>query len=144
MSIMKLQMIWGHESKVIASLLQLKADVSCSLHDQWCTFWFMYGLWLLAGLSFSKKPPEHWWKQQSGSQQPRTHRLHSPSAGGQTAVQPLGANAIILGLPLEKTNFLIWLPSLRAARCLQSNCLQPDVRMELEWRDASTSRSLHK
>ncbi len=56
------------------------------------------------------------------------------------AIQPLGANPIILGLPLEELNFLFWLPSPCATRCLQSNCLQSnclqsDARMELEMRD---------
>ncbi len=46
-----------------------------------------------------------------------------------------GASPIILGLPLEEANFHFRLPSLRAACCLQSNCLQSDARMELELRD---------
>ncbi len=40
-----------------------------------------------------------------------THRLHSPSDFQQTAIQPLGANPITLGLPLEEANFRFRLPS---------------------------------
>ncbi len=69
-----------------------------------------------------------------------THRLHSPSDFQQTAIQPLGASPIILGLPSEEANFCLRLPSPRAARCLQTDCLQSDARMELE----STSGSFHK
>ncbi len=41
----------------------------------------------------------------------------------------------MLGLPLEEANFRFRLPSPRATRCLQSDCLQSDARMELELRD---------
>ncbi len=69
-----------------------------------------------------------------GTSSLRTHRLHSPS-DFDTAIQLLGANHIILGFLLEEMNFRVWLPSPRAARCLQSDCLQSNVRIELELRD---------
>ncbi len=60
----------------------------------------------------------------------RTHRLHSPSDFRQTVIQPLGANPIILGLPLEEANF-----RLRCHSPLAAHCLRSDERMELELRD---------
>ncbi len=52
-----------------------------------------------------------------------------------TVIQPLGANPTAHGLPLEEANFCFRLPSSRAVCCLQSDCVQSDVRMELELRD---------
>ncbi len=41
----------------------------------------------------------------------------------------------IVHLPLEEAKFHFWLPSPRTTRCLQSDCLQSDARMQLELRD---------